>query len=143
MKKSIVDALTAWSTERPDNVADRPASIEEIHAAELRLGVEFPEDYKWFLSTFGGGQLGPLSVVGLHWSENMSIYEKDIFVAKDFYWRPWMAESGCFIFSGDECGNNWMMNSEGVVYFADHEEQRLTKKYNSFSDWFENELMRN
>ncbi|MBR6149138.1 MAG: SMI1/KNR4 family protein [Lachnospiraceae bacterium] len=38
-----------------DAFLDRKATDEEILQAEERLGIKIPEDYKWFLKTFGHG----------------------------------------------------------------------------------------
>ncbi len=42
------------------------ATVDEIRRAEVRLGIQFPADYRIFLSEIGYGGYGGLDIMGLH-----------------------------------------------------------------------------
>ncbi len=82
MDNIIINDLMEWSRLRPDHKADRGASTQEIEDAERRLGFLFPDDYRWFLESYGGGQYGPFALIGLRHSSEMSVHVRDMFVGK-------------------------------------------------------------
>jgi hypothetical protein len=140
MDNKIINDLMEWSKLRPDHKADRGATSQEIIDAERRMGYIFPDDYRWFLESYGGGQYGPFALIGLRHSSEMSVHVRNIFSAREFYNRDWIPEE-MIIISDDDSGNLWLMDRKGTVYFADHEEQSVESMYKSYSEWFEGELL--
>jgi len=135
MKDSVKQYLAQWAEACPSDKAPRPATEPEVLEAERRLGFKLPSDYKFFLTTYGGGIIGSNPVIGLGSAKDMSIHQADLFVAKGFYLEDWMG-SDVVVVSVDGSGNSWLLSLRGVG-FADHEERRVNQKYSSFSQWLE------
>ena len=135
MKYSVKQYLEQWAEACPSDRALRAATEQEILDAEGILGFQLPDDYKYFLSMFGGGMIGSNPVIGLGSTKDMSIHEADMHAAMSFYYEPWMG-SKVLVISVDGLGNTWLLSCSGVG-FADHEEQRVNHKYSTFSQWLE------
>lgn len=144
-----------------DNVLDRIRKMEdveigrgatdaEIRAAEEKLGVCFPEDYKRFLKEFGWVSIGSEEIYGL--GTDVPSY---LDVVKETYWER--EESGLPVpkslvpIRNDGAGNLDCLAThllEGgrcpvVVWY--HElglDQELEKMAESFTDWLEELLYR-
>ncbi|MCO7262917.1 MULTISPECIES: SMI1/KNR4 family protein [Dickeya] len=56
-KKELLDLIEKKEDLVNFGTADDAPSSEWIQKAEQALGVTLPEDYKWFLSEFGGGDI--------------------------------------------------------------------------------------
>jgi hypothetical protein len=140
MSNTVIQALERWSVKRPENKADRGANSSEIESAEARFGFRFAPDYRWFLATYGGGQFGPFALIGLRHSNKMCAHCRDLFIARESNNSVWM-NADMAIICDDDSGNLWLMDHTGSVFFSDHEEQLVDKRYNSYSDWFEGELL--
>lgn len=97
-----------------------PLTEIELTQAEQELNVIFDPDYKQFLRLFGGSMLGHLPIYGLHNAEVME-NKSVVQLSQSFREDNWPGVEHNYIFSVDQSGNPFTINSEGHVTSFDHD----------------------
>jgi len=105
-----------------------------ISAAEERLGVKLPEEFKWFLNKYGYGGIGGLEIFGV--GKN----SKCIFEDMTLKYRQYGLEKELVVI--ENC-DEWLYcintnNEKIVMWFADNEDVQVA--YNNFLEYFLDQL---
>lgn len=100
--------------------SDSPPTEKQIHAAEMELNAIFPEQYRSFLSTYGGGYFGFLVIFSLDENSewNLIRINADNRHIRSYYLL--VSENGVGDFFGFQVNNG---KCEPVLSFFDHETQ--------------------
>jgi len=122
---------------REDNhtLVGKPASREEIAAAEQQLDVRFHEDYIQFIQTFGGAYAG----LAIHAFANGSSIGNESVVDltlefREQYSEPHLAEllKTSYVVSMDGSGDPILITQDGKVLICYHDSSETNLLANSF-----------
>lgn len=114
---SLAKMFTAFPVMRAEGV-----DVGEIDAASHELGLPFPNDFRDFLSRYGGAIVGPYPVFGLRRAEPMGRNEESVVeVTRHFRKKRWPGTEAWVIFSIDLAGNPIGFDREGKVWISDHD----------------------
>ena len=146
--QDIAQLFRAHARSEGADVVPRPATHEELAAAEEALGCRFPASYRSFQLEFGDALHGPVDIYGVRTSEpsELNIVRINLFERHDAYPRL-PAHLIAFTDNGGGdllCFDTSALNDgEARVVWWDHEgdeAQRPELAASSFLDWLEREL---
>lgn len=110
--------------------------LDEIEAAEKRVGLKFSAAYREFLERYGGAMVGSLPVFGLRKAEVMA---DDAFSVADMTARfrsdGWQLTSQWVVVSMDLAGNPIGLTEKGEVRISDHDAGAQRLVAGSFEDF--------
>lgn len=98
-------------------------TVEEIKAAEVKLGFTFPADY---ISLMQSGGLGDLRI------KNRLLSPAEVVSS-----RRYLRGAGLVPFADNGCGDLYCWDSQSRVVFADHETGAYIQDSESFSAWLD------
>lgn len=118
--KTLVEKLKVEHPHWFESECEPPATDGRIHEVETRLRITFPDDYRLFLKTFGGGYFAFTNIFSVNPSSEWNIVTKN-------------SESGIPRFlavSDDEAGGYYGYRVDNIVtdrriYYWDHESQKV------------------
>lgn len=130
------------------DVVTRPATAEELAAAEQALGCQLPDSYRWFQLEFGDVMRGPVDIYSVRTPEpsEMNIVGINLDARHETYPR---LPAHLIAFSDNGGGDlvcfdtSVRRDGEWLVVWWDHERdeaQRPERAAPSFLDWLEGEL---
>ncbi len=113
------------------------ASPKEITQGEKDLGVKFNDEYKKFLSKYGGACIGSKLIYGLRKHKDMSDDHSNVIKLTNFYRNQnWPNTDKWYIVSDDFDGNPIGIDPEGKVWLSDHDSGfELVKLADSFEEF--------
>jgi hypothetical protein len=121
MKAETIQALNDGFEKHPVTVAGcvpRP----EVDTLEKQIGFRLPEDYKEFVTRYGGGIVGSFSIFGLRAAHAMAVAEASALeVTHRFRKFDWEGTSNWLIVSMDLSGNPIGLDPRGKVWISDHD----------------------
>ncbi|QXH48217.1 SMI1/KNR4 family protein [Pseudomonas xanthosomatis] len=123
MNDELKGKLLQLFNDHPD-LMGKPATDEQIEAAQQALGITFHPDYVEFIKLFGGAFGG----VDIHAFENGSMLGKTTVTELTERFRDRYDTSGlpelhdALAISDDGSGNPILMNSQGQLYLYLHDE---------------------
>lgn len=121
MRDQTWQALEDFFSEYPVLKAE-PVKSAEVTAAERKIGIPLPEDYKEFIRRYGGAIVGPFSIFGLRHAEPMGDDESSFLeVTRRFREDHWPGTDKWVIISTDFDGNPVGLDAEGKVWISDHD----------------------
>jgi hypothetical protein len=132
-RRAFVRTVETARATRPqwfDVPQDAKADDDALRHAEAALGVVLPEDYKWFLSEFGGGDFVFTAIYSADRSSSLYVVENQS-----------LAESRSVVaFADNGCGDLYVFPVvEGVaqdaVSLLDHETDQITPLGIGFLDF--------
>jgi hypothetical protein len=112
MDQAAKDRIVAGWLTLPEELRSRPATEEQIHDFEKAFG-PIPQDFRWFLSTLGGGPVGP------EWVDDIGQlpFTHERFAEESDFWRM----RGIFLIGWDGAGNRYGIDRmTGRVLVEDH-----------------------
>ena len=146
--QQIADLFRTLARSKGDELLPRPATPDELAAAEQALGSRFPDSYRWFQLEFGDIAQGPVDIYSVRTAEaaERNIVGINLEERHDAYPR---LPARLIAFSDSGGGDLLCFDSstrqdgECPVVWWDHEgdeEQRPEPAASSFLDWLEGEL---
>lgn len=128
--------LSADYMQFPVMFAGPGVDSDELHDAEIRLGVPLPADYGEFVTRFGGGHAGSLPVAGLRRWEAAGNGEWSVIeLTERFRGERWPGTGQWAVFSNDGFGNPIGLDAEGRVWLSDHNSRECVCLEATFEDW--------
>jgi len=114
--------------------SDPPAATGSIEEVQRRLGVRLPEEYRFFLENYGGGQFAFATVFSVHPGSAWNIEAQNASIPRAMHREDFVAvaDNGVGDYYGFKTQNGMC---ERAIWFADHEE--LAIKPTRFADFFE------
>lgn len=125
MRKQTWQALEDMFSEDPILKAEavKPA---EVTAAEQKIGIILPEDYKEFIRRYGGAIVGPFPVYGLRRAEPMGDDKASFLeVTNHFRQQRWPGVDKLVVISMDHAGNPVGLDAEGKIWISDHDARAI------------------
>lgn len=119
-----------------DSWSHESVPADEIDAAESRLGVPFPADYREFVQRFGGGYVGGYAVAGLRRWEAAGKSEWSVIELTERHRaNGWPGTETWTVFSTDGSGNPIGFDATGRVWLSDHDSRECVCLEESMEDW--------
>jgi hypothetical protein len=116
-----------------------PATLEQVTAAEAVLGVSFSDDYKEFLSIYGGAEVGAYTIMGLNKAEETSPFLWNVVdVTNKFIKDGCSFIVGNYVVSVDLGGSPIFVDGSGVVWIFDHDSGAVEEKAKSVEEYIVN-----
>jgi hypothetical protein len=138
MNPQTLQKMDAHFAKWPRCKAERPATKEEISAAESILKVRFSEDYLHFLANYGGAVIGSETVIGLIRAPRMGNDEASVVdVTLHFRGQKWPGCDGWYVVSIDERGNPVGIDERGEAWISDHDGGGVRCVAQNLGDWIE------
>ena len=110
--------------------------VPEIQAAADTLGVVFPEDYRAFLTRYGGGNVGSYYLAGLRrWESAPNDAWNVIDQTMHFRNQKWPGTENWAIFTADGSGNPIGFDDQGRIWLSDHDSHEFVGLEVSFELW--------
>jgi cell wall assembly regulator SMI1 len=94
---------------------------DEINAASREIGIAFPQDYRDFLTRYGGAMVGPYPVYGLRPVHVMGVGWSVVDLTRRIRSGGLDVASNWIVFSEDHSGNPIGMDADGRVWIFDHD----------------------
>lgn len=121
MKTETLEKLNSFFEQEP-LLKGEAVSEAEIGRAESALQVHFSDEYREFVTRFGGAILGPYPIYGLRRAEPMddrlwSVVE----VTNHFRTKAWPGSGSWYVISMDHSGNPIGVDSLGQLHSFDHD----------------------
>src|ERR1044072_1734842 len=123
MKPSLLTRIDQFLSKNP-SLKGRPATTEEISAAEKELQVTLHSDYQAFIRHFGGAYAG----IAIHGFSNGSSIGKETIIDLTRLNRKLANENGifaelnqCYVIADDGAGNPLALDPEGKVLVFDYD----------------------
>jgi cell wall assembly regulator SMI1 len=138
MEFSVLEARILSLPEREQGPG---ATIEEIDAAEQKLGLKLAGGYRWFVERFGWLAAGPTEIygIGADVPKHMSLVEIALSERTEMHPR---LQPNLVPVMNDGAGNLYCIDTtsgtEPVVVFWDHDldsDQEPERESDSFQDW--------
>jgi cell wall assembly regulator SMI1 len=121
MKQSTLESLDRLFAEMPMMRAPSVGTAE-IDSAQRTLGVTFSDDYREFLSRYGGAMVGPYPVYGLSRAEPMDTRLWSVVdVTEHFRQQSWPGSDKWYVISMDHAGNPVGIDPDGMAISFDHD----------------------
>jgi hypothetical protein len=135
MKTSTLQAIAEHHAEFPQSQADGVGQ-PEIQEASRALGVVFPDDYREFLTRYGGGHIGSYAIAGLRkWgfaaNDDWNVVDQTM----HFRSQKWPGTEQWAVFTNDGSGNPIGFDESGRVWLSDHDSCEIVGLELSFEDW--------
>lgn len=136
MRPETLARLTADYSRFPISFAGKCVETDELDAAAVRLGVPLSNDFREFVTRFGGGHAGSFSIAGLRRWEMAGVGEWSI-VEKTEALRAqgWPGTEQWVVFSDDGFGNPIGLDAEGRVWLSDHNSRECVCLEAEFEAW--------
>ena len=136
MMPDTINRLDTKFTEFPIMRAADAPSEAEIVQAEQQIGVPFPDDYRQFLSRYGGAMVGPYPIFGLRPVEVMDVDLWSVLdVTRHYRSQEVPGTDHWAIISMDHAGNPIGMDRDGVIWIHDHDFGGLSPLARDFEDY--------
>jgi hypothetical protein len=136
MRPDTLRRLAADYTKFPMMFAGQGVDADELDVAAIRLGVPLPDDYREFVTRFGGGHAGSLPVAGLRRWEAAGISEWSVIeLTERFRAERWPGTERWAVFSNDGFGNPVGLDADGSVWLSDHNSRECVCLEAKFEDW--------
>jgi SUKH superfamily protein len=144
----IADLFRAQTRSDGADLVARPATPDELAAAEQALGTQLPDSYRWFQLEFGNVAHGPVDIYSVRTPESSELDIVGINLDERHNAYPRLP-AHLIAFSDNGGGDLLCFDStarhdgECVVVWWDHEGeegQRPEPAASSFLDWLEREL---
>jgi cell wall assembly regulator SMI1 len=140
MKQVIVDRLDELFADEPFMKADGVDEFQ-VDAAQKTLGVIFSNDYRQFLTRYGGALVGSYPVYGLARAEPMDERLWSVVaVTQHFRKQSWPGVDRWYVISMDLAGNPIGIDESGKVVTYDHDSGELIEVAENFADYLEHRL---
>ena len=102
--------------------SDKLASLEDIQIFESETGIILPEEYKKFLSEFGGGYFGFATIYSLDKDSSFYLLDNQKYIPDNY-----------LAISDNGCGDVYIMNKldgniSSEIFFYDHETGNVSDK---------------
>lgn len=102
--------------------SDKLASLEDIQIFESETGIILPEEYKKFLSEFGGGYFGFATIYSLDKDSSFYLLDNQKYIPDNY-----------LAISDNGCGDVYIMkkldgNISSEIFFYDHETGNVSDK---------------
>lgn len=138
MNEIIFSKLDANFSKHPVLVAG-PASEATVTQIETWIGFTLPDDYKAFVTRYGGAIVGPYSFFGHGASDAMGDDESSaIRVTERFRSQRWPGCESTLVISMDHAGNAITLDQQGFVHRYDHDSgttEQLAVSFEDFINW--------
>ena len=140
MLPSLIIRLRTFLNKNP-TLKGKPATIQEITAAEKQLQVTFDNSYKEFIQNFGGAFAG----IAIHAFSNASSVGNETVVelttrnrklAKDMGLFPEI--DNCYVIADDGSGNPIAISPKGEVFLFDYDTTEQKLLADNFETFIEN-----
>jgi hypothetical protein len=108
----------------------------EIQEASRTMGIVFPDDYREFLTRYGGGHIGSYAVAGLRkWgfaaNDDWNIVDQTM----HFRNQKWPGTEQWAVFTSDGSGNPIGFDDSGRVWLSDHDSCEIVGLELDFELW--------
>jgi len=137
MKSITIDRLDALFRRFPMLVAE-PVPEHELADAQREIGAAFDDDYRDFVSRYGGAMVGSLPVLGLRQAEVMGV---DLYSVVNttlrFRAEGWPGVEDWVVVSVDGSGNPIGLAEDGSVWLADHDSREVRLVSSDFETFIE------
>lgn len=140
MKQAIVDRLDELFADEPIMKAEG-VDQSQVDAAQSALGAVFSDDYRQFLTRYGGALVGPYPVYGLARAEPMDERLWSVVtVTQHFREQSWPGVEHWYVISMDHAGNPIGIDQSGKVITYDHDAGEMIEVAESFERYLEHRL---
>jgi cell wall assembly regulator SMI1 len=112
--------------------------VRTIQAAEEELRVAFVDDYRQFLSRYGGALVGPYPVYGLARADPMDVRLWSVVgVTEHFRKQAWPGADSSYVISMDHAGNPICIDGTGKVVSFDHDAGEMVDVARDFDSYLQ------
>lgn len=119
-----------------------PVNLDEIAAAESKVGIRLSADYAEFIARYGGAIVGPFRIFGLRRAAAMGVDEGSfVEVTTAFRKKEWPGVDGLIVFSMDHGGNPVGIDGQGKVWISDHDKGGLQIIANNFEEYIRRQCL--
>lgn len=140
MKQVIVDRLDELFADEPFMKADG-VDESQVDTAQKALGLTFSDDYRQFLTRYGGALVGPYPVYGLARAEPMDERLWSVVaVTQHFRKQSWPGVDHWYVISMDHAGNPIGVDEIGKVVTYDHDAGEMIEVAENFGSYLEHRL---
>ncbi|MFA0816195.1 MAG: SMI1/KNR4 family protein [Anaerofustis sp.] len=101
-----------------------------IEEAQKRLGLKIPEQYLWFLKSFGGGGIAGVRIIGVSKSHILSFVEETL-----SYRKQGLPENLIVVEDSDEWVECVNADTSQVVTWSAYDEDGVIVAYDSFFEY--------
>ncbi len=135
MKPETLSILEKEFAQFPEMVAG-PVDAQEIGNLEKAVGFPLAEDYKLFVSRFGGAIVGPFRIFGLRASTAMGRHESSALeTTRRFRDDEWEGVGDWLVISMDHSGNPVGLDRDGRIWISDHDAGAVQQLALTFEDY--------
>ncbi|MEC1791042.1 SMI1/KNR4 family protein [Bacillus vallismortis] len=121
---------------------NKGASTTVINHFEKKCKEIIPEEYKIFFSYINGGDMDGIEIACIH--DPTESYQKETLYLEPLERSDFLAitdKRGLFIFGVETYGDLYVLEIKtGVIFWWDHEEDCLRKKWKSLNDFLKEKL---
>lgn len=119
-----------------------PAVEEIIEEASEQIGMPFPNEYREFLTRFGGAIVGAYPVFGVTPVEELGNRWSVVDINRTYRDDQWPGISEWLIVSADHAGNPIGIVPDGTVWLSDHDFGEIVPIATSFEDFIRSKCLR-